>query len=487
VPPLAEPEAEELFCARARLDPDETVRELCRRLDELPLALELAAARTSVLSPAQILERLSKRLDLFRGRRDADPRQQTLRATIEWSHDLLTDDEQELFARLAAFGGGCTLDAGENVCDADLDVLQSLVDKSLVRRSGDRFWMLETIREFAVERLWSLPDAGRTLERHARWCLRLAKSAAGELAAELENLRSAIAWARNQDSGLEVELVEAAWNFLAQRGLLREALGYLLHALEAAEAGSLDQAELLGGATYVAIRTGDYADAERWGEQRLALGRSRGEPPLIASALVALALTVEQTGDYERARMLFLGGADVARDCDEEDVLGVVAYNLGEIDLIEGDVEAARKHFREMLGLMRDRYASDPGGEAFHHVGLSLAALAEADADAAAASLGNALQLASTVGVPELIFSCLLGSAEVAALRGESTRAARLLGAAHALREEIGYVPSPLEQRQQARIAAVLDGGDAATATAETEGRALTVDEAIAYALGNRG
>jgi hypothetical protein len=97
------------------------------------------------------------------------------------------------------------------------------------------------------------------------------------------------------------------------------------------------------------------------------------------------------------------------------------------------------------------------------------------------------LQLASTVGVPELIFSCLLGSAEVAALRGESTRAARLLGAAHALREEIGYVPSPLEQRQQARIAAVLDGGDAATATAETEGRALTVDEAIAYALGNRG
>jgi predicted ATPase len=184
VPPLAEPEAAELFCERSRLQPDETIAELCRRLDELPLALELAAARTRVLTPAQILDRLGQRLDLFKGGRGADPRQQTLRATIEWSHDLLTGDEKQLFARLAVFAGGCTLDAAADVCDAGLDVLQSLVDKSLLRHTDVRFWMLETIREFAAERLADRLEAGQVFERHARWYLVLAKSAHGELRGE---------------------------------------------------------------------------------------------------------------------------------------------------------------------------------------------------------------------------------------------------------------------------------------------------------------
>src|SRR5436190_4168675 len=161
VSPLAEPEAIELFCERARLEPDETIAELCLRLDAMPLAIELAAARTSVLSPGQILDRVAQRLDLLKGGRDADPRQPTLRATIEWSHDLLAADEKQLFARLAVFASGCTLDAAEDVCDADLDVLQSLVDKSLLRHSGDRFWMLETIRAFAVEQLEDLPEVGK--------------------------------------------------------------------------------------------------------------------------------------------------------------------------------------------------------------------------------------------------------------------------------------------------------------------------------------
>ena len=171
--------------------------------------------------PAQILDRLGQRLDLLKGGRDADPRQQTLRATIEWSHELLTEDEQQLFARLAVFAGGCTLDAAEDVCDADLDVLQSLVEKSLLRHTGDRFWMLETIREFAAERLQDQLEAGRIFERHAQWYLRLATSAQGELRgaaaaewlgrlnADLENLRRAIGWARDHDERLEVELVGA--------------------------------------------------------------------------------------------------------------------------------------------------------------------------------------------------------------------------------------------------------------------------------------
>ena len=136
------------------------VHELIRRLDGLPLAIELAAARVKLLGPEQLLERIAQRLDLLKGGRDADERHATLRATIAWSYDLLTEEEQQLFARLAVFRGGCTLDAAEAVCEADLDTLASLLDKSLVRRRTDadgeeRFWMLETIREFATERLRS--------------------------------------------------------------------------------------------------------------------------------------------------------------------------------------------------------------------------------------------------------------------------------------------------------------------------------------------
>src|SRR6266699_6742419 len=159
VPALAEPEAVELFCARSRLEPDEAVAELCLRLDNLPLALELAAARVRVLTPAQILERIAQRLDLFRAGRDADPRQQTLRATIAWSYDLLSTDERQLFARMAVFRGGCTLETAEQVAGADVAGLQSLLDKSLLRRTGERFWILATIREYARELLEGSSEA----------------------------------------------------------------------------------------------------------------------------------------------------------------------------------------------------------------------------------------------------------------------------------------------------------------------------------------
>src|SRR6187551_212163 len=182
--PLAQPEAVALFCARAGLEPDETVAELCRRLDSLPLAVELAAARTSVLSPPQILERLSQRLDLLRGGRDAEVRQTTLRATLVWSHELLDEQEKQLFARLAVFADGCTLDAAQRVADADLDTLDSLVDKSLLRHAEERFWMLETIREYALERLDDSGDGGQLRRRHAEYFLALAEEAEPDLRQE---------------------------------------------------------------------------------------------------------------------------------------------------------------------------------------------------------------------------------------------------------------------------------------------------------------
>jgi predicted ATPase/class 3 adenylate cyclase len=175
VPPLARDEGVGFFVARARaaapdFEPDETVAEICRRLDDLPLALELAAARVTALSPAQILERLEQRLPLLTGgARDLPERQRTLQATIEWSYELLIDEERQLFNRLAAFSGGCRLDAAEAVADADVDTLQSLVDKSLIRSSQERYWMLETIREYAAP---FLDDEVR--RRHATYFVELA-------------------------------------------------------------------------------------------------------------------------------------------------------------------------------------------------------------------------------------------------------------------------------------------------------------------------
>ena len=214
VPPLAQPEAVALFCERAQTEPSEEISELCARLDSLPLAVELAAARTRALTPAQIIERLSGRLDLLIGGRDADPRQQTLRATIEWSYELLSPEEQELFARLSVFEGGCTLEAAHEVAAADLDILQSLIEKSLLRFSNQRYWMLETIREYATEQLGESGEADQRQSLHSGHYARVAKEieqplreysdeALATVRAELDNMRAGLAYAldRARDRG----------------------------------------------------------------------------------------------------------------------------------------------------------------------------------------------------------------------------------------------------------------------------------------------
>ena len=213
VPALDDTDGLELFLVRAaqagaNVEPSETVRELCQRLDRLPLAIELAAARTSLLTPEQLLERLGQRLDILKGARDADPRQQTLRATIQWSHDLLDPNEQRLFRGLSVFRGGCTLDAAQGICDVDLDLLQSLLDKSLVRRRDGpdghpRYWMLETIRQYAREQLEQADELDDLRGAHADWysvalemradALREEESAARAwVSAEIDNLRAAL-------------------------------------------------------------------------------------------------------------------------------------------------------------------------------------------------------------------------------------------------------------------------------------------------------
>jgi predicted ATPase/class 3 adenylate cyclase len=495
VPPLASLEAVTLFCQRSALASSEAIAELCARLDNLPLAVELAAARTRVLSPAQILERLSQRLDLFRGGRDAEARQQTLRATIAWSYDLLAPDEQRGFRSLSVFAAGCELTAAEEVAGADLDTLQSLVDKSLLRFSNERYWMLETIREYATERLQAQPEAGEIFERHTRFYAELSASAHGELRGpsqaewlerldpELENLRTAIRWAHHHDDALEVELAGTTWFFLALRGLLHEALGYLRHAIDTAEhTPSLDRSELLYGGAYVALRTGDHAAVERWSEQRLALGRARGDAPVIARSLVGLAHAAWELGDQKRTQTLFLEAAEVARDCGDSQTLGMAVHNLGILALQEGDTETARLHFRQGLALFREM--SDELAEGDALAGLASLALDVGEIDEAAALVADSLRLASRLGDREGMFHGLINAADVAARRGETLRAARLLGAADALRAEIGYRPADVsEQDQRARIDDLLDKNDPAQVAAQSEGSSMSLDDAVELAL----
>jgi predicted ATPase len=295
VPPLAEPEAVELFCARARLEPDPAIAELCARLDNLPLAVELAAARSRVLSPAQMLDRLAQRLDLLKGGRDLDARQQTLRATIEWSHELLSRDEQELFARLAVFTGGCTLEAAEQVADADLDTLQSLVDKSLVRASSERYWMLETIREYAVERLEELGEVEALQRRHAEFFLALAEEI--ELRARREdraalyehldadnaNLRQAVEWTREHgESALELRLVTALWPYWSARGQIRDGKRWLEDAL--AQTGERPARAILGLCMLRQLAGDEATESLRLANEALRASEELGDDYSLAQA-----------------------------------------------------------------------------------------------------------------------------------------------------------------------------------------------------------
>ena len=330
VPPLAEPEAVELFCARAQLDPDEAIAELCRRLDDLPLALELAAARTRVLSPAQILERLSHRLDLFEGGRDVEPRQRTLRATIAWSHELLDDREQRLFARLAVFRGGFTLGAAEEVTGADLDRLQSLVEKSLLRHTDERFWMLETIREYALERLSESGAEAELRRRHAEHYLELVERTDREaeegrasqseslsrVAADYDNVRSTLEWARDLYEGEVLLRLAAALNsFWRVRGrFYRESRAWLTLALERASTPAWAHTKVLGAAGFRALMDDDMARAETLiAEWRDAAEQAEDEEQLIA-AMNAAAIMAKKKGDEDGARAEFIRIAALAAE-----------------------------------------------------------------------------------------------------------------------------------------------------------------------------
>jgi len=492
--PLAEPEAVELFCARARTAPDDTVRELCGALDNLPLALELAAARASVLSPKQILERLSKRLDLFKGGRDADPRQQTLRATIAWSHDLLSYEEQQLFARLAVFAGGCTFDAAEEVVEAQLDTLQSLVDKSLVRHTAERFWMLETIREYAAEQLEDSGEVDERRRRHAEWFLALAEDAyphlrgsptewLNRLEREHDNLRAALD--RLEASGetqLALQLAGALYRFWYLRGHFAEGRPRLERLLDLDGNRTAARARALNGAGVMAGSTGDPATDKLRSEEALALHRELGDAWGIAYSVFSLGMAATEEADWTSARPHFEESLARFSELGEEHYALVAADGIAWTSRELGDLERSRAGHEDVLRQARAQH--DWAIAASELDQLAQFARDEGRIDDALSMLAESLHITRDLEIPGLIVENLSRLAETLAVAGRAETAAQLLGAAEAFREEIGGSHSwviGVNEKTLTQLRTQLD--DETLDEAREHGRRLTVDEAVAFAL----
>ena len=499
VPVLARSDARELFLTRARaLRPDfqsnGSVDELCARLDDLPLALELAAARTTVLSPEQLLGRLGARLDLLKGGRDADVRQQTLRATIEWSHDLLDAAEQRLFARLSLFRGGCTLDAPEAICGAELDELQSLVDKSLVRiRDGDRFWMLETIHEFAAERLRESGEEDELRRRHAEFFLALAESA--NLSAEAtdlgprpelvlpeqDNLWAALDWAAEAgeiEIGLRLAIaLEQFWVAVAPYEGARRVQAFLDRAIDLPDVVRARAIRVLGGMIFM---TGDYDRGDELMRQSLELFRSLGDDAVVAELLVRLAIHLHNThGDIAGAYALIDESQAINRRLGSRSTEAMTLGLLGEIAWTEGRSDDALE-----LAARSGEAAAEVGftwwqmHQLYHGSEWSgeLGRTGEAEAYAR-----DALRLAVAIQDRQLIVYLLAILAGTAAVQGHLEKAGAVWGAVEA---EEGRGPiGQWEAEREAYAARVLEHANEAFERGRAEGRRMTLSDAVDHAL----
>jgi predicted ATPase/class 3 adenylate cyclase len=492
VPPLATPEAVSLFCERSRQEASDDVRELCARLDNLPLAVELAAARTKALTPAQILKRLAGRLDLLKGGRDADPRQQTLRATIEWSYDLLTEEEQQLFARLSVFAGGCTLEAAEEVADADLDTLQSLVEKSLLRFTDSRYWMLETIREYAGERLEEADTQRRYVDHFVGLVSRLAGDHASittnaavmqRLDAETANLRAVLRRLLEQRNGEQaLEVVGALADYWLVRGHFHEGLMWAEEAL-ALDGAREDAARgrVLSVASDLSWTVGDLERARAHATESVTFAESLGEPRAIAQALHDLAEVVTEEGDLEGAKTLYEEAIRRAREVDYPAPGSLI--NLGEIAFLERDYERSRELTLLAMEVFRER--DNQLGCATGLLNLACVALYSDDVDEARSSLRESIGLCVAMRYSALSTSCVQACAAILAHTNRPREAASLLGASERLLEDMGSRPEATQRQMnedtQALIRAEL--GDREIAVAWQAGREMALDQALSLAL----
>ncbi|HEY1365658.1 MAG TPA: BTAD domain-containing putative transcriptional regulator [Gaiellaceae bacterium] len=502
VPPLVRDEGVNFFLARARavepnVEANGVVPEICHRLDDLPLALELAAARVRALSPAQILERLDARLPLLTGGpRDAPERQRTLRATIGWSHELLSPDERLLFGRLSVFSGGCTLGAAEEVAAADLDTLQSLVDKSLVRRIGDRYSMLETIREFGSERLEEGGEAQEWRLRHAKHFLALAEETeptlrwsgrpadgVRRLEADHDNLRVALdRLAAARETQLCLRLAGALSRFWVMQGHLAEGR----HRLEAALAADRDptraRAKALNGAAVVTFGV-DAARARAWAEEALTLNETLCDAWGVAYSAFQLGQTANVLGDPTAAEQFLSESLRLFRELRDDHYILLATDGLAGVYDDLGDVARARPLHEENL-----RAARAQGNRRI--IALTLDQLAsyardEGRIDDALAMLKESLGILRELGDPLGVGENLGRFARVLAVAGRPETAAQILSGSEAVYGETGGGVLLWVAKMNEETLALLRTqlSDAALAEARDQGRALTIDETVALAL----
>jgi predicted ATPase/class 3 adenylate cyclase/tetratricopeptide (TPR) repeat protein len=486
------------------------VAAVCRRLDGLPLAIELAAARVRVLPPGQLLTRLDKRLKILTGgNRDLPARQQTLRAAIEWSHDLLDPDEQALFARLAVFSGGCTFEAAEAVSGGSgelaldvLDGLDSLTQKSLLRpedgSDGEtRFTMLETIREYGLERLDATGDPDTVRRAHADYFVNLAETAElrltssdqvawlNRLSAEHDNFRSTLAWLEQGDGHeTRLRIVAALWRFWWMRGHLTEGRGWLERALtEAQGQPPAVLAQAFSGAGILAESQGDYEQAitlhetalglwrqvgDRLGiaasltnlgiiqriygdnersselhEQALSLWREIDDEGGISSSLHELGWLALNRGDYDEADNLLTQSLELSRRSGEPSALGTVLETLGILAFYMEDYDRAAKLYQESMDLWRElddsrmiAYALANIGEAKHHQG---------DLEGAETLYQESLALFRELGERRGTAFALFQLGRLALMRNDGTGSAARFMESLALRQQVGEKPAVIE------------------------------------------
>jgi predicted ATPase len=524
------------------------VSEICARLDGLPLAIELAAARVKVLSPSSMLTRLASRLQLLTGgARDLPQRQQTLRAAIDWSYDLLSAAEQKLFRRLSVFVGGCTLEGVEAVCDTRgdlnldlLDGMASMVDKSLAQqveqaKGESRFMMLETIREYALDKLDASGEKVQTKRAHAAYCLVLAEEEASEqggeewldrFASEHDNFRAALEWlTETGDAEWGLRLGAALFRFWEMREYLSEGRGQLGKVLKLAGAAAPTKARkrALFAAGVLATEQGDYASAEVLVGESRDIARHLGDKTGVAVSLNALAVLARDRGDVATANALFEESLVLWRELGDQKAIARALSNLANVVKLQGDYARARSLYAECLSIfqgLHDRtgvawsmnYQGDvardqgdsAGAQKLYEQGLAifrelddrwgiastladLGTLAREQRNYPAAhslhreSIRIFQDLDHKRGVARLLecFACS------AAAQLEAERSLRLAGAAAALRQNVG---APLTPAEQAKLEATLEQPrqtltNAVGVTAWLEGWALPVEKAIQEVL----
>jgi predicted ATPase/transcriptional regulator with XRE-family HTH domain len=493
------------------------VAAICRRLDGLPLAIELAAARVKVLPPQALLVRLEHRLPLLTGGgRDLPARQRTMRDAIAWSYDLLSPDEQALFRRLAVFAGGFTLASAEAVAAADgrlavLDGLVALVEQSLVRQmpgagAEPRYQMLETVREFGLERLVSSGDADDARQRHAEHFLRVSAdlmqastilmdhASLMRVVAEHDNVRLALVW-YDQHGEIDalLQLSSLLYGLWFSRGLYREGVQWVDRALERSQrVPSSTLIRALDGAGTLAIFQGDYVRATSFIEEGLALAQVLGDPSLMSEALTYAAFLAYRHRAFARAEELLAEARHILAGSAESEpgalpflTLGGVVpfFHIGDLALVQGQFAQAATEYEEAIALFQA--AGSETGLRDMQAGLAAVRYLTGDVPQAAALYGESLQQSHAMAFWPLVVSSLLGLAGIAIEVGDPVGGARLLGAAEGIASSLGAVmytrDYPVHDRVLATVRLALD--EQRFANVRETGRALSIEVAIAEAL----